>query len=82
MTEPRFKLFRGIRRNVVAEIKKALPEGAEVLSAVPQSNLPDAVAVVYTVPEKKSSKSRKPSTVSKPSSINKPSVNNKRIDVP
>ncbi|MFA5307086.1 MAG: hypothetical protein WC365_06575 [Candidatus Babeliales bacterium] len=82
MSEPRFKLLRGIRRNAIAEIRKALPEDAEVLSAIPQSNLPDAIAVVYMVPEKKSSKTRKPSTVSKPSSINKPSVNNKRVDVP
>jgi len=77
MTEPRFKLLRGIRRNAVAEIKKALPEDAVVLSAVSQSNLPGAIAVVYTVPDKKPSKTRKPSMVSKPSSINKP-----RIDAP
>jgi hypothetical protein len=77
MTEPRFKLLRGIRRNSEVDIKKQLPEGAEILSATTQSNLPNTIAVIYSVPDKKHARVRKPSDVSKPHSINKP-----RIDAP
>jgi hypothetical protein len=69
--EQHFTVVHGVNRmNYERKIKEAIPENAQIINSIPQAALPNAVAIIYTVPEKKQVKianpTRKPGTLKAP----------------
>ena len=74
MTE-HVKIFRNVdRRLSEAAIQAQLPEDAVIIDTVPQPQLPHAVAIIYSLPDRKHTKMRCPSSIAKPGQIKKPSM--------
>lgn len=68
MVKEFLKILRGKHNVSDDELVKSLPKGAELLQRIPQTNIPNSIAIVYTLPEpRRCTKISKPSTVSRPS---------------